>query len=103
MTHHTIRMINLICGHSYIFQFSSYFLIRKSVYVRSDINLGNRNHVRHTIVQAEIVKRNIPVSNGVVHLIGRPLVKTATNLWGFLKKEVRSLLLLTFCIEKKEV
>ena len=58
------------------------------VYVRSDINLGNRNHVRHAIVQAEIVRRNIPVSNGVVHLIGKPLVKTASDLWGFLKQEV---------------
>ena len=70
---------------AYIFSF--FFIL---VYVRSDVNLGNRNHVRHTIVQAEIVKRNIPVSNGVVHLIGKPLVKTASNLWGFLKQEVSS-------------
>ena len=66
----------------------NYYIYILSVYVRSDVNRGNRNHVRHTIVQAEIVKRNIPVSNGVVHLIGKPLVKTASNLWGFLKQEV---------------
>jgi len=60
---------------------------RNKVYVRSDVNLGNRNHVRHAIVQAEILKRNIPVSNGVVHLIGKPLVKTASDLWAFLKQE----------------
>ena len=63
-------------------------IVHFSVYVRSDVNLGNRNHVRHAIVQAEILKRNIPVSNGVVHLIGKPLVKTASDLWAFLKQEV---------------
>ena len=77
--------IKEICHTAWFFEFNVFINL---VYVRSDVNLGNRNHVRHTIVQAEIVRRNIPVANGVVHLIGKPLVKTAKDLWGFLKQEV---------------
>ena len=36
---------------------------------------------------ANIVKGDIPVSNGIVHLIDKPLVIVANNLWEFFKNE----------------
>ena len=36
-----------------------------------------------------LCKANIPVANGVVHLIKRPLIIVALNLWNYLQNEVR--------------
>ena len=41
---------------------------------------GTKKHKRGT-VEARIVKANIPVQNGIVHLIDRPLVIMAKSLY----------------------
>ena len=56
---------------------------------------GSRYHPREH-VRVEIVKANIPVANGVVHLIKRPLIIVALNLWDYLQNEVGILLMLKY-------
>ena len=59
---------------------------------------GSRYHPREH-VRVEIVKANIPVANGVVHLIKRPLIIVALNLWDYLQNEVGILLQLKYSHE----
>ncbi|XP_039231040.1 fasciclin-1 isoform X14 [Drosophila yakuba] len=54
------------------------------MYVKSNTILGDAKH-REGVVLAEIVKANIPVSNGVVHLIHRPLMIIDTTVTQFLQ------------------
>ncbi|XP_011341884.1 fasciclin-1 isoform X3 [Ooceraea biroi] len=54
------------------------------VYVKSNTLFGNTVHPTG-VVLAEIVKANIPVRNGVVHLIQRPLVVIDTTVKDFLE------------------
>lgn len=56
--------------------------------VKSNTLQGSSNFAAG-VVLAEIVKANIPVKNGVVHLIQRPLMVVDTNVTTFL--EVRFL------------
>ena len=58
-----------------------------TVKVRSSTVQGSRNHPRKN-VKANIVRANIPVANGVVHLIDKPLIIVATPLWDYLRGEV---------------
>jgi hypothetical protein len=53
-------------------------------YVKSNTRVGDPNHVQG-VVLAEIVKANIPVRNGVVHLIHRPLMVVDTTVKQFLE------------------
>ncbi|KMZ03127.1 fasciclin-1 isoform X4 [Drosophila simulans] len=55
------------------------------MYVKSNTIVGDAKH-RVGVVLAEIVKANIPVSNGVVHLIHRPLMIIDTTVTQFLQK-----------------
>lgn len=48
-------------------------------YVKSHTILGDGKHIQG-VVLAEIVKANIPVKNGVVHLIQKPLMIVDSNL-----------------------
>ena len=50
--------------------------------------MGDRNHPREK-VKANVVRANIPVANGVVHLIDKPLIIVASPLWDYLQEEVR--------------
>lgn len=54
------------------------------VYVKSNTLLGDSKHATG-VVLAEIVKANIPVRNGVVHLIHRPLMIIDTTVTQFLQ------------------
>jgi len=54
--------------------------------VESQTVVGTKQHKRGT-VNAKIVKANIPVQNGIVHLIDKPLVIMASSLWEHLCKE----------------
>ncbi|XP_033162032.1 fasciclin-1 isoform X9 [Drosophila mauritiana] len=54
------------------------------MYVKSNTIVGDAKH-RVGVVLAEIVKANIPVSNGVVHLIHRPLMIIDTTVTQFLQ------------------
>lgn len=54
------------------------------VYVKSNTLLGDAKHATG-VVLAEIVKANIPVRNGVVHLIHRPLMIIDTTVTQFLQ------------------
>lgn len=54
------------------------------MYVKSNTILGDAKH-REGVVLAEIVKANIPVRNGVVHLIHRPLMIIDTTVTQFLQ------------------
>ncbi|XP_046682361.1 fasciclin-1 isoform X3 [Homalodisca vitripennis] len=53
-------------------------------YVKSHTIVGDANHAEG-VVLAEIVKANIPVKNGVVHLIHRPLMVVDTTVTQFLE------------------
>jgi hypothetical protein len=53
-------------------------------YVKSKTVVGDPNHAEG-VVLAEIVKANIPVRNGVVHLIYRPLMVVDTTVKQFLE------------------
>ena len=53
-------------------------------YVKSNTIVGDPNH-SEGVVLAEIVKANIPVRNGVVHLIHRPLMVVDTTVQQFLE------------------
>lgn len=55
-----------------------------SVYVKSNTVVGDEKHPAG-VVLAEIVKANIPVRNGVVHLIHRPLMIIDTTVTQFLQ------------------
>ncbi|XP_034661753.1 fasciclin-1 isoform X13 [Drosophila subobscura] len=54
------------------------------MYVKSNTIVGDAKH-HEGVVLAEIVKANIPVQNGVVHLIHRPLMIIDTTVTDFLK------------------
>ncbi|XP_058444738.1 fasciclin-1 isoform X2 [Malaya genurostris] len=54
------------------------------VYVRSNTVIGDSRHASGAVL-AEIVKANIPVRNGVVHLIHRPLMVVDTTVLQFLE------------------
>eukprot|EP00090_Calanus_glacialis_P012795 TRINITY_DN2142_c0_g1_i1.p1 TRINITY_DN2142_c0_g1~~TRINITY_DN2142_c0_g1_i1.p1 ORF type:complete len:616 (-),score=157.05 TRINITY_DN2142_c0_g1_i1:467-2314(-) len=54
--------------------------------VESQTVVGTKAHKRGT-VDAKIVLANIPVQNGIVHLIDRPLVVMAATLWEHLCTE----------------
>ncbi|XP_020288792.1 fasciclin-1 [Pseudomyrmex gracilis] len=54
------------------------------VYVRSNTVVGDTTHPIGAVM-AEIVKGNIPVRNGVVHLIQRPLMVVDTTVKDFLE------------------
>jgi len=54
--------------------------------VQSQTVVGTKEHKRGT-VEAKIVKANIPVQNGIVHLIDKPLVIMASSLYEHLCKE----------------
>ena len=66
------------------------FLITFAVKVKSTTVQGSRNHPREN-VKANLVIGNIPVANGVVHLIDKPLIIVASPLWDYLQEEVRLL------------
>lgn len=52
--------------------------------MKSNTVAGDAKHSRG-VVLADIVKANIPVKNGVVHLIQRPLMVVDTTVIDFLK------------------
>lgn len=55
-------------------------------YVKSNTVAGDAKHARG-VVLADIVRANIPVKNGVVHLIHRPLMVVDTTVIDFLKEK----------------
>ncbi|XP_067203321.1 fasciclin-1 isoform X3 [Linepithema humile] len=57
---------------------------RNKVYVKSNTITGDTNHPTGAVL-AEIVKANIPVRNGVVHLIQRPLMVIDSTIKDFLE------------------
>ncbi len=50
--------------------------------VRSNTIVGDRTHSRGMVV-ARIVRANIPVENGIVHLIDKPLMIVARSLFEY--------------------
>ncbi|XP_011262800.1 fasciclin-1 isoform X4 [Camponotus floridanus] len=62
----------------------SFLKAHNKVYVQSNTVMGDSNHPSG-VVLAEIVKGNIPVRNGVVHLIQRPLMVVDTTVKDFLE------------------
>lgn len=72
------------------------FFLNFTVKVKSTTVQGSRNHPREN-VKANIVIGNIPVANGVVHLIDKPLIIVASPLWDYLQEEVRD------CISKRKL
>lgn len=63
------------------------------VYVQSNTLVGDQSHPVGRVL-AEIVKPNIPVKNGVVHLISSPLMIVDNTVTQFLEVGVSFLLLL---------
>ncbi|XP_070512785.1 fasciclin-1 isoform X3 [Cardiocondyla obscurior] len=64
----------------------SFLKQQNKVYVQSDTQVGDANHPAG-VVLAEIVKANIPVRNGVVHLIQRPLMVVDSTVKDFLEEK----------------
>ncbi|XP_071646331.1 fasciclin-1 isoform X5 [Temnothorax longispinosus] len=62
----------------------SFLKSQNKVYVQSDTLVGDTTH-QAGVVLAEIVKANIPVRNGVVHLIQRPLMVVDSTVKDFLE------------------
>ena len=62
-------------------------LNRSAVYVQSNTLVGDYHHPRGVVV-THIVKANIPVRNGVIHLIEKPLVVIDSDIVNFLKVTV---------------
>ncbi|KAJ8667181.1 hypothetical protein QAD02_008843 [Eretmocerus hayati] len=60
-------------------------------YVKSDTLIGDSEHPTASVL-AEIVKPNIPVKNGVVHLIQNPLMVVDTTVQGFVEVSLSNLL-----------
>jgi hypothetical protein len=52
--------------------------------VQSNTLVGDFHHPRGVVV-AQVVKANIPVRNGVVHLIDKPLIVIDIDIVNFLK------------------
>ena len=61
-------------------------VVDKPVMVRSNTIVGDRVHPRGMVV-ARILKGNIPVRNGVVHLIDKPLMIVARSLYEYITQE----------------
>lgn len=55
--------------------------------MKSNTVAGDAKHTRG-VVLADIVRANIPVKNGVVHLIQRPLMVVDTSVIDFLKVSI---------------
>ena len=55
--------------------------------VQSITAKGNKENPRGEQVVANIVHANVPVANGVVHFIDRPLVIIASSLWDYIMAE----------------
>ena len=58
----------------------------------SETVVGNKQHQRG-VVEAMVVKGNIPVQNGIVHLIDKPLVIMANTLAQMMVREYHNILL----------
>lgn len=68
-----------------LFNDATFSLISSSAdYVKSNTVVGDSKHTTG-VVLAEIVMGNIPVKNGVVHLIHRPLMVVDTTVAKFLE------------------
>jgi len=61
------------------------------VYVQSNTLVGDYHHPRGVVV-THIVKANIPVRNGVIHLIEKPLVVIDSDIVNFLKEQRNGIL-----------
>ncbi|XP_035226003.1 fasciclin-1-like, partial [Stegodyphus dumicola] len=59
---------------------------REKWYIQSNTIQGDQSH-RKGVVRARIVRPNIPVSNGVVHLISRPLMVINNTIWDLIEQE----------------
>ncbi|XP_054721635.1 fasciclin-1-like [Uloborus diversus] len=55
-------------------------------YIQSNTIQSDARH-RKGVVRAKIVRPNIPVSNGVVHLISKPLMVIDKTIWDFIEEE----------------
>ncbi|KAK5649981.1 hypothetical protein RI129_001010 [Pyrocoelia pectoralis] len=58
----------------------------EAVYIKSETRLGDARHSPGVVI-SEIVKANIPVENGVVHLIQKPLMVVDTTVNQFLQEK----------------
>lgn len=63
------------------------FFSFSTAYVKSNTIVGDSKHSTG-VVLAEIVKANIPVKNGVIHLIQRPLMVVDTTVKEFLEVSI---------------
>jgi len=59
------------------------------VKVQSQTITGNKNHGRGKVLSS-IIKGNIPVQNGVVHLIDKPLVILTGTLWDLINPVIKN-------------
>lgn len=53
-------------------------------YVKSNTVSGDPSHMKGAAL-ARIVRGNIPVKNGVIHLIDRPLMVVASSIMSYLQ------------------
>ena len=65
---------------------SNYIILYYAVYAQSQTIHSDYRHKRG-VVLAKILRPNIPVKNGVVHLIESPLMIVDITVWKFLQNE----------------
>ncbi|KAK4882064.1 hypothetical protein RN001_005383 [Aquatica leii] len=58
----------------------------ETVYIKSETKIGDAKHTPGVVI-SEIVKANIPVENGVIHLIQKPLMVVDTSVNQFLQEK----------------
>ena len=70
--------------------FNSLVCLKISIllFLRSNTIVGDRVHGTGMVV-SRILKANIPVQNGIVHLIDKPLMVVARSLYDYLMEEGR--------------
>uniref|UniRef100_T1IHN2 FAS1 domain-containing protein n=1 Tax=Strigamia maritima TaxID=126957 RepID=T1IHN2_STRMM len=57
------------------------------LYVQSNTKLGDFNTLKLGVVVAKILRANVPIKNGVVHIIDRPLVAIEQNVMEIIEDE----------------
>lgn len=55
-------------------------------YIQSNTIQGDSRH-RKGVVRSKIIRPNIPVNNGVVHLISKPLMVIDKTIWEHIEAE----------------
>lgn len=77
---------SIYLGDKFIEQNPNLFFSFLQGFIQSNTIQGDSRH-RKGVVRAKIIRPNIPVSNGVVHLISKPLMVIDKTIWEHIEEE----------------